>query len=70
MVRHFLKDDDITAAEQAEILSRAISLKKNPYSKIPLESLGVRLLKLFGVPMLRQVLKKWPSTLKFRLLTP
>lgn len=35
MVRHFLKDDDITAAEQAEILSRAISLKSNPYSKRP-----------------------------------
>lgn len=35
MVRHFLKDDDITAAEQAEILSRAISLKKSPYSKRP-----------------------------------
>ena len=37
MVRHFLKDDDITAAEQAEILSRAISLKSNPYSKRPFE---------------------------------
>lgn len=37
MVRHFLKDDDITAAEQAEILSRAISLKKSPYSKRPFE---------------------------------
>jgi ornithine carbamoyltransferase len=37
MVRHFLKDDDITAAEQAEILSRAISLKSKPYSKRPFE---------------------------------
>lgn len=37
MVRHFLKDDDITAAEQAEILSRAISLKKSPYSKRPFD---------------------------------
>ena len=31
MVRHFLKDDDITPAEQAEILDLAIALKKDPY---------------------------------------
>ena len=37
MVRHFLKDDDITPAEQAEIISRAISLKKNPYSSRPFD---------------------------------
>lgn len=35
MVRHFLKDDDITAAEQAEIISRALELKKSPYSARP-----------------------------------
>lgn len=35
MVRHFLKDDDITPAEQAEILRRAIALKQQPYSKRP-----------------------------------
>ncbi len=35
MVRHFLKDDDITPAEQAEIIRRAIELKKNPYSEKP-----------------------------------
>lgn len=33
MTRHFLKDDDITPAEQAEILDLAISLKKQPYSE-------------------------------------
>lgn len=33
MTRHFLKDDDITPAEQAEILDLAIALKKNPYSE-------------------------------------
>ena len=35
MVRHFLKDDDITPAEQAEIIRRAIELKKDPYSARP-----------------------------------
>ena len=35
MVRHFLKDDDITPAEQAEILKRALALKKAPHSERP-----------------------------------
>lgn len=35
MVRHFLKDDDISPAEQAEIIRRAIALKKAPYSEKP-----------------------------------
>ena len=35
MVRHFLKDDDISAAEQAEIIRRALDLKKSPYSARP-----------------------------------
>ncbi len=35
MVRHFLKDDDLTPKEQAEIIRRAIELKKNPYSAKP-----------------------------------
>lgn len=35
MVRHFLKDDDITAAEQAEILTLAAELKAAPYSRRP-----------------------------------
>ena len=35
MVRHFLKDDDITAAEQAEILALARELKAAPYSARP-----------------------------------
>ena len=37
MIRHFLKDDDITPAEQAEIIRRAIEIKKAPYSKRPFE---------------------------------
>ena len=35
MVRHFLKDDDITPVEQAEIIRRAIELKNDPYSAKP-----------------------------------
>jgi ornithine carbamoyltransferase len=35
MVRHFLKDDDVTAAEQAEILRLARELKAAPYSARP-----------------------------------
>ncbi len=37
MVRHFLKDDDITSAEQAEIIRLAIELKTKPYSRRPFE---------------------------------
>lgn len=35
MTRHFLRDDDITPSEQAEILKLAIELKANPYSQKP-----------------------------------
>ncbi|MEN9970649.1 MAG: hypothetical protein RLZZ229_857 [Actinomycetota bacterium] len=35
MVRHFLKDDDITQAEQSAILRRALELKQSPYSQRP-----------------------------------
>lgn len=37
MIRHFLRDDDITPAEQAEILSLAAELKAEPFSRRPLE---------------------------------
>src|SRR5262245_57092836 len=37
MVRHFLRDDDVTAAEQAEILALAAELKAAPFSRRPLE---------------------------------
>lgn len=37
MTRHFLKDDDITSAEQAEILRIALELKASPYSERPFE---------------------------------
>ena len=37
MTRHFLRDDDITPAEQAEILQRALALKQNRFSERPLE---------------------------------
>lgn len=37
MTRHFLRDDDITSAEQAEILSRAALMKKDRFGEKPLE---------------------------------
>ena len=36
-VRHFLRDDDLTPAEQAEVLALAAELKANPFSRRPLE---------------------------------
>lgn len=35
-IRHFLRDDDVTPAEQAEILAIAAELKKEPQSRKPL----------------------------------
>lgn len=37
MIRHFLRDDDLSPAEQAEILSLAAELKQAPVSRRPLE---------------------------------
>ncbi|MDP7702203.1 ornithine carbamoyltransferase [Mycobacterium sp. TY815] len=37
MVRHFLRDDDLTPHEQAEVLELAATLKKDPFSRRPLE---------------------------------
>ena len=36
MTRHFLRDDDLTPAEQAQVLSLAAELKAAPYSHTPL----------------------------------
>ncbi|WP_262853033.1 ornithine carbamoyltransferase [Mumia quercus] len=36
-MRHFLRDDDLSPAEQAEILDLADALKKSPYAERPLE---------------------------------
>jgi len=36
MTKHFLRDDDITQAEQTEILDLALALKAQPYSEKPL----------------------------------
>ncbi len=35
--RHFLRDDDLSPAEQAEVLALAAELKKDPFSRRPLE---------------------------------
>ncbi|MDF0531868.1 ornithine carbamoyltransferase [Tsukamurella sp. 8F] len=37
MTRHFLRDDDLTPAEQAEVLALAAELKAAPFSRRPLE---------------------------------
>lgn len=36
-LRHFLRDDDVTQAEQAEILAIAAELKKDPFAHRPLD---------------------------------
>ncbi|MTB89312.1 ornithine carbamoyltransferase [Aeromicrobium senzhongii] len=36
MTRHFLRDDDLSPAEQAEVLALATELKAEPYSRKPL----------------------------------
>ena len=36
MTRHFLKDTDLSPAEQAEVLDLALALKADPYSRTPL----------------------------------
>jgi ornithine carbamoyltransferase len=37
MTRHFLRDDDLTPEEQAEVLALAAELKRNPFGRRPLE---------------------------------
>jgi ornithine carbamoyltransferase len=37
VTRHFLRDDDLTPAEQLEVLDLAARLKREPYSERPLE---------------------------------
>ena len=37
MIRHFLRDDDLTPDEQAEVLALAAELKKDPFSRRPLD---------------------------------
>ncbi|UOQ57761.1 ornithine carbamoyltransferase [Leucobacter allii] len=37
MTRHFLRDDDLTPAEQREVLDLAARLKREPFSERPLE---------------------------------
>src|ERR1700758_4315005 len=36
MTRHFLRDDDLSPDEQAEVLALAVELKKEPFSRRPL----------------------------------
>ena len=36
-MRHFLRDDDLSPDEQAEVLSLAAEVKADPYARRPLE---------------------------------
>ncbi|MGN6723420.1 MAG: ornithine carbamoyltransferase [Marmoricola sp.] len=51
-MRHFLRDDDLTPAEQAEVLDLAITLKAEPYKSKPLEG-PQTVAMLFDKPTLR-----------------
>ena len=51
-MRHFLRDDDLTPAEQAEVLALAARLKAAPYDEKPLagpRTVGI----IFDKPTLR-----------------
>ena len=37
MTRHFLRDDDLTPDEQAEVLALAAEVKRQPFAYRPLE---------------------------------
>ena len=52
MTRHFLRDDDLTPAEQAEVLALAAAMKQEPYATKPL--LGpVTVATIYDKPTLR-----------------
>ena len=52
MVTHFLRDDDLTPAQQAEVLSLAAAIKADRFARRPLE--GPRAIAvLFDKPSLR-----------------
>lgn len=52
MTRHFLADDDLTPAEQAEVLELAAQLKADPYAAKPLAG-PVTVAMIFDKPTLR-----------------
>ena len=52
MTRHFLRDDDLTPAEQAEVLALAATLKRDRHAKQPFAGpQGVAI--IFDKPTLR-----------------
>ena len=52
MTRHFLRDDDLTPAEQAEILSLALAMKADPFGYKPLAG-PVTVATMYDKPTLR-----------------
>src|SRR5690606_26589878 len=51
-IRHFLADDDLSAAEQAEVLDLAVRLKADPYAAKPLSG-PVTVATIYDKPTLR-----------------
>ncbi len=52
MTRHFLRDDDLTPAEQAEVLERALEFKADPFGVKPLAG-PVTVATIYDKPTLR-----------------
>ncbi|MER7555981.1 ornithine carbamoyltransferase [Nocardioides sp. NPDC126508] len=52
MTRHFLRDDDLTPAEQAEVLALAAAMKQDPYAAKPLAG-PVTVATIYDKPTLR-----------------
>ncbi|MEU4450053.1 ornithine carbamoyltransferase [Nocardioides sp. NPDC023903] len=52
MTRHFLRDDDLTPAEQAEVLALAAEMKQDPYAAKPLAG-PVTVATIYDKPTLR-----------------
>jgi len=52
MTRHFLRDDDLTPAEQAEVLAVAAAMKQDPYAAKPLAG-PVTVATIYDKPTLR-----------------
>ncbi|TQL68746.1 ornithine carbamoyltransferase [Nocardioides albertanoniae] len=52
MTRHFLRDDDLTPAEQAEVLALAASMKQDPFAAKPLAG-PVTVATIYDKPTLR-----------------
>ena len=67
VLRHFLRDDDLSPAEQAEVLDLAAAMKRAPYDAKPLagpQSVAMIFDKptLRGAPSTSPTSTRWPPT--------